>query len=287
MSDEDALLAAIITNPDEDTPRLVYADWLDENGQAERAEFIRVQIQFTLLSPREQVTPHGWYLRNRATELVNRNSTAWSRPFSDWTEPDTVTFRRGFLDGLHLAADVFIKQAPQLFQPSPLREVWITDAANRIVELSRTPRPSHLRIRAEQLPATVNNWRNWRGRERDPNAPCVELLPINPACAEPYILDHSWLILAFGTYSDPDRVTANRFLQDALSLPRSWLTPKDPQHFGIRPLDDGTEFHAWCQVANPWATPCWLWVSSGELTRQEFGTERPEDWRLLVDYGGW
>jgi len=44
MTDHDALLAAIRDNPDEDTPRLVYADWLDENDQPARAEFIRKQI---------------------------------------------------------------------------------------------------------------------------------------------------------------------------------------------------------------------------------------------------
>src|SRR5215216_6655639 len=38
-----ALLAAIIAHPDEDTPRLMYADWLDENGDPARAEFIRLQ----------------------------------------------------------------------------------------------------------------------------------------------------------------------------------------------------------------------------------------------------
>ncbi len=45
MSDEKALLAAIWEHPHEDTPRLVYADWLQENGQPERAEFIRVQCE--------------------------------------------------------------------------------------------------------------------------------------------------------------------------------------------------------------------------------------------------
>ena len=55
MSDETALLKAIIANPDEDTPRLVYADWLDENrpdarpspssGPSARAEYVRVQCR--------------------------------------------------------------------------------------------------------------------------------------------------------------------------------------------------------------------------------------------------
>lgn len=55
MSDETALLKAIIAHPGEDMPRLLYADWLDENvpdkgpspaaGPSARAEYIRVQCR--------------------------------------------------------------------------------------------------------------------------------------------------------------------------------------------------------------------------------------------------
>src|SRR5262249_4928243 len=54
MSEENALLAAIDANPLDDAPRLVYADWLDEQGgkpQAARAEFIRAQCELDLLPP--------------------------------------------------------------------------------------------------------------------------------------------------------------------------------------------------------------------------------------------
>src|SRR5438874_1548572 len=34
MSDRDALYAAVCANPDDDTARLVFADWLDEHGDA-------------------------------------------------------------------------------------------------------------------------------------------------------------------------------------------------------------------------------------------------------------
>jgi len=44
MTDHDALVAAICADPDEDTPRLAYADFLQENGEPERAEFVRAQI---------------------------------------------------------------------------------------------------------------------------------------------------------------------------------------------------------------------------------------------------
>lgn len=48
QTDGDALLAAILANPADDTVRLVYADWLDDRGEpgdAERAEFIRLGCQ--------------------------------------------------------------------------------------------------------------------------------------------------------------------------------------------------------------------------------------------------
>jgi uncharacterized protein (TIGR02996 family) len=37
-----AFLGAIREHPEKDTPRLGYSDWLEANGDAPRAEFIRV-----------------------------------------------------------------------------------------------------------------------------------------------------------------------------------------------------------------------------------------------------
>src|SRR5215218_7287428 len=39
------LLAAVLASPADDAPRLVLADWLDEHGQPDRAEFIRLQCE--------------------------------------------------------------------------------------------------------------------------------------------------------------------------------------------------------------------------------------------------
>lgn len=53
MSDHDALIAAICDQPDEDTPRLVYADWLEENDRPEQAAFVRAQIELARTPPWE------------------------------------------------------------------------------------------------------------------------------------------------------------------------------------------------------------------------------------------
>jgi uncharacterized protein (TIGR02996 family) len=45
MTDGQLLLKAIVADPKSDEPRLQYADYLRENGDADRAEFIEVQIK--------------------------------------------------------------------------------------------------------------------------------------------------------------------------------------------------------------------------------------------------
>lgn len=49
MTPEQAFLADILANPDDDTPRLIYADWLEEDGPNHRAELIRVQCELAKL----------------------------------------------------------------------------------------------------------------------------------------------------------------------------------------------------------------------------------------------
>jgi uncharacterized protein (TIGR02996 family) len=47
MTDDPTLLAAVLANPADDAPRLVYADWLDEHGQPDRAAFLRLDCQLS------------------------------------------------------------------------------------------------------------------------------------------------------------------------------------------------------------------------------------------------
>lgn len=49
MTTADALIRAVLAAPEDDTPRLVFADWLDDHDQPERAEFIRLQVKVVRL----------------------------------------------------------------------------------------------------------------------------------------------------------------------------------------------------------------------------------------------
>jgi uncharacterized protein (TIGR02996 family) len=74
MSTEAALLRAIRESPDEDTPRLIYADYLDEEGAASRAEFIRLQVARARLP---EYDPARAALEDREHELLGAHECAW------------------------------------------------------------------------------------------------------------------------------------------------------------------------------------------------------------------
>lgn len=118
MSDEPALLAAIRAHPDEDTPRLIYADWLDENGQPERAEFIRLQC---LPEPSEEQ-------EGRAFDLEEQNRGRWLAQLSvpQFAEA-RWQFRRGFPERLQTDDDTFFEQFEAFARVSWLRSVFVYD----------------------------------------------------------------------------------------------------------------------------------------------------------------
>jgi uncharacterized protein (TIGR02996 family) len=80
MDDGQALLRAILREPAEDTPRVLYADYLDENGQPARAEVIRVQIE---LAP-HRTRPRGGRSNIPSHRCVECN-TLWTRWENDGT----------------------------------------------------------------------------------------------------------------------------------------------------------------------------------------------------------
>jgi uncharacterized protein (TIGR02996 family) len=103
MSDERALLAAICAEPDEDTLRLAYADWLDEHANAlpgrdpaevhTRAAFIRLQIEAERAPSASKRTDLG----NRAAALWRVHRTAWEADYHATGAPPYPEFHRGFI----------------------------------------------------------------------------------------------------------------------------------------------------------------------------------------------
>ncbi len=70
---EDAFVAAVLADPADDAPRLVYADWLEERGDP-RAEFLRVEWELLKLPPGDARVPA---LRTRLEELHRGLDPDW------------------------------------------------------------------------------------------------------------------------------------------------------------------------------------------------------------------
>ena len=141
MSDREAFLRAIRANPDDDTTRLVFADWLDEHGEPERAEFIRVQCELEPIRYRID-NPRALELHNREEQLLRARGEEWQGTDHLLTNPADFgpVFRRGFPDYACLSLDTFLKNGEALFAANPtLREVALYGLANRCSELTMSP----------------------------------------------------------------------------------------------------------------------------------------------------
>ena len=93
MGDDELLRAAIVARPDEDLPRLVYADFLQEAGHDDRAELIRVQCALERLPPADPERPE---LTRREAELLAANLTKWRiAGLTDTNLTDPIKTRRG------------------------------------------------------------------------------------------------------------------------------------------------------------------------------------------------
>lgn len=163
-------LEHFVANIDDDTPRLVYADYLDENGRAERAEFIRVQV--------ERHRRPAWdaaqiRLRLREQKLLDEHGEKWLRELPAIPGAKWEGFRRGIIAEVSFASYEAMRQnaaacraiAPieavrvrwprrrePLENPPPiaeLREITLTgrpDGENEVARLADSPQLASLRV---------------------------------------------------------------------------------------------------------------------------------------------
>ncbi len=106
LDDREAFLRGIFADPASDLPRLVFADWLDERGEAAWAELIRVQCELTRLPKNlrvpgdEAVSELRHQLQNRDTEL---RGVLLADRMNRMPSDDELHRNRGFIDRIILA----------------------------------------------------------------------------------------------------------------------------------------------------------------------------------------
>jgi uncharacterized protein (TIGR02996 family) len=131
MPTDEALLRAVLADPEDDAPRLIYADWLDEHGDCDRAEFIRLQIA---LARDGKDDPR---LRQREHQLLTAHGPRWAGALEGTAL--SWTFRRGFVEEAEVAAPVFLSRGESLFEVAPVRTVKLVRVGLSGLRLASCP----------------------------------------------------------------------------------------------------------------------------------------------------
>ncbi|HEY7157809.1 MAG TPA: TIGR02996 domain-containing protein [Gemmataceae bacterium] len=160
MTHDEAFIQAIRETPNDDAPRLIYADWLEEHGQADRADFIRVQCRLAQTPDTSAERPA---LMERAEELLRRHWEEWVGPLREIVGPwrdrygerwmgeeyhpgGLRRFPRGFVDVLALDAESFLRHEERLKRLAPLRELRLWGAGRCADRLADEPQLAGLSV---------------------------------------------------------------------------------------------------------------------------------------------
>ena len=157
-ADRAALLAAVLADPDADTPRLVYTDCIEETGDepdAACAEFIRLQCS---IAERERLgrVAEGDAAWERAAELADDYGHEWRRRMPSvggvvWGfggRGGVDTAWRGFPEVCAESAGALNKARDELAAVAPLDSVGLATAggSRKTTQLSRSPLLDRLRV---------------------------------------------------------------------------------------------------------------------------------------------
>jgi uncharacterized protein (TIGR02996 family) len=136
-ADATALVRAVLESPADDAPRLVFADYVEEQGDPARAEFIRLQVALarepcpnTWVPPRDGCTAPDCrscrLFRDRVHGLFQTPGFGgWV--WGGWEAPvANVWFDRGFIERVAVVAERFTEVAGRLFSLEPIRSVRLT-----------------------------------------------------------------------------------------------------------------------------------------------------------------
>jgi len=141
MTDENALLSTIAAYPDDDAPRLVYADWLEEHDRPVRAEFIRIQCEIAQKQrslPRNQLDQYvDLFKRNQ--ELEDNHRQELLGPLAALPQDSQIVFHRGFVESVSLHVEEFLNLSATIAATIPMPSVGVTGIAQHFMRFLQNP----------------------------------------------------------------------------------------------------------------------------------------------------
>jgi uncharacterized protein (TIGR02996 family) len=133
-AEERAFFDRIRDEPADDGPRLIYADWLAEHGQPDRAEFVRLQCALDRLPDDDPRRPE---LRERERSLSEANEARWTAELAPLVS--AWVFRRGVIDAVSVDAAQFLAGGETIFDLAPVRRVRFLNVGDRLAKVVQSP----------------------------------------------------------------------------------------------------------------------------------------------------
>ncbi|MBV1860713.1 MAG: TIGR02996 domain-containing protein [Nannocystaceae bacterium] len=130
-------LRAVLSAPDDDAPRVAYADALDARGEPEdaaRARFVRAQLSLGNLSSAEaDSAPEAL----EALKLEDASGEQWAAMVL--THSERAGFYRGFVEHVHCSAATYVAHGGDLRASAPILHVTITKLDTSLDALLASP----------------------------------------------------------------------------------------------------------------------------------------------------
>ena len=151
MTDSAALLAAMAADPADDTIRLAYADFLEEGGDTDRAEFVRVQVELARMNVND---PARYPLVVRHVEFLSEFVPRWRAELPHLSGIEWGDFSRGLVEEVQAANEAaVVRHAKAIFAQPAVHVIRLA----RLGDGRRLANVASLtRVRAFRLVA----WRN-------------------------------------------------------------------------------------------------------------------------------
>jgi uncharacterized protein (TIGR02996 family) len=136
--DEPTFFRAIRDQHNDDSPWLVYADWLEEQGETERAELIRLRCELANMPLGEGRRAH----RTRADRLQQRYRSRFQQQF-----PWVLHFHDGHGVAEQIVANAadFVAGGDALFRAAPVWSVTLTEVRAQTEALAESTALSEVR----------------------------------------------------------------------------------------------------------------------------------------------
>jgi uncharacterized protein (TIGR02996 family) len=206
MAEHPGFLQAIIDEPDDDTHRLIYADWLEDHGEQILAEFIRLQCELERLPEKH---PEHAKLKSREDTLWQAHNRYFLGPLAALNLPllrssfistvNGVRFihQRGFVEMVEVrgseAAKQFVSVAATVFRHCPLQFVELGGGHHYLL--------SHDPIHSETIATFLNMPEIARLRSLDLRLQLLHDSDAHELLRSPYLTERITLVIGRHPFS--------------------------------------------------------------------------------------